>query len=235
MHRVRNILPLFDQGDISFRKPCCLYNRGQGNIPKLRLNFSNEPTSFLLPFPMKRFPLYRATRLTNDQIKMLRRHIKILGASAPSGSTRELIVEAFHKYGLALDSAIWNSTYLSLWQVLELIAFRPSREQRYDMQSVTKRIRTLLKREDEFVLDLLRMLSNKRNRLVHMGQFSDRGEEDVQLLRAIVDTALMALINLKKKLPTWNSLELYYKNALSQDAEIKMKGRVLRVIESLRR
>jgi hypothetical protein len=95
-------------------------------------------------------------------------------------STEKLLVEALQKYGRALDTDEWRLTFLELWQILELLTLQ-SNEQ-LNMKQVLSRINCLLN-QNELIKDLLAMLYETRNRLVHEGHFSHRrGLEMVRYL-----------------------------------------------------
>ncbi len=177
---------------------------------------------------------YKSVALDDDHIASTNWFMKYFGDRDESKpwATKNLIVNAFLAYGQSLDSTNWRTVFLGLWQVLELITNDPSnRSKGVSMFEVCSRVRTLLKRDNLFLDDLLNMVYRQRNHLVHEGKFSDTGLDDVQYLKIIVENALKALISLEKNCPTWRSLVMYYKNAPAILRDVKERKRILGVIE----
>ena len=172
---------------------------------------------------------YKKVDLDQTRLSLAENLLKYFNKQSET-SVKKLIVKAFRQHCIALDNENWPYCYLSLWQILELMAFGPG-EGNYSHKDVEKRIRTLLKSNDQFLDDLLRYLYSQRNRLVHLGNFSDKGNEDVQLLKMVVENSLLTLMSIERFCPTWEKLDIYYQNANSDVSIIKKRMAVLSKIE----
>jgi hypothetical protein len=141
-----------------------------------------------------------------------------LALSSDKLSTRQLLIDAIRRYGVALDTTQWHITFLSLWQVLELISISQPGDQR-----AKQRIKTLLAR-NEYLKDLLNILPRTRNNLVHRGVFpSDAGFLEVQMLKLVVDAAIIRLWELRDDLPTISSVKEYYSYVSLSDSVIAIQ------------
>lgn len=180
---------------------------------------------------------YESVELKEEEIRNIKIFLKYFGNEAGRNTTKNLITRAFKRYTVALDSTDWGKAFLNLWQVCELLAFNPrGKEVFYTHKDVRKRVRTLLKQNDIFISDMLLVAYEKRNHLVHRGEFIDKENRDtVQNLKILVENMLFYLIDLEKDCPTWESLEIYYINAIATSKVIKERKRVLEKIEKRRK
>lgn len=151
---------------------------------------------------------------------------EIFGEQTANYSTRRFI-NALLGFHYALSTTDWSKAYLSLWQCLEILAF--GSQQRYDMSQVVERISALMKASG-VIQDFLALCANKRNDLVHRGQFSADGQSEVILLKVIVRRCLWHFFSIRGSFPTEVTLEEYYLHAaLSTEKLVERK----RVIETL--
>ena len=214
-----------------------------------RWGFQAEPLGAILPPPVygvfdcegayleywystTRHANYRTNTVPPDQIRAARVLAKKLAGPVPGrGTTAALVVGALEKYGEALDATEWRQCFLVFWQILELLTLQTDG---LSIKSVTNRICALLG-QDQLVRDLLRVLYDTRNALVHLGRFPAGDEEgliEINLLKYVVDRSLRAMLAQLSRVPDEYSLTKLYSHATVNDADL---ARLERVIRDVRR
>lgn len=93
--------------------------------------------------------------------------------------------EAIRRYGRALDSRDWNSSFLRLWSLLEFL----TATERADYKQTIRRV-LFLYEEREFHEQILNHLRNYRNRTVHTGNETREIETLLHQLRQYVEHLL---------------------------------------------
>ncbi len=158
--------------------------------------------------------------------------LKALRDAPDERSTTALLRDAVSGYGRALDSSAPWEAFLALWQVLERITF-PGQE-RYAMDDVCRRAAVLV-RGEPLLEDVLPALSAVRNDLVHAGKFHDWGDQDVRLLKMLVEFSIRGLLRIRMRLPKIADLMIYYDqsrvargNPRDLEAKIRIGKLVLR-------
>lgn len=178
---------------------------------------------------------YRLESIEAGTIKHVKRVLSRLLHPRGVNDTSELVLDAFRKYGQALETSEWKDAFLNLWQILELLTYRPSEhpDDRFSMKEVCARAATLVNRH-ELLTDLIWTCQNTRNALVHRGRFSDDGLQDVSMLKSIVEHCIGAVLELRDVCPTWEDLVIYYQNAGVQSKVLADRARIIRSIRRRR-
>jgi hypothetical protein len=175
---------------------------------------------------------YSRNTLRGNEIAEVRRLARRLGQPDSDDQTTAIMIEALEKYGEALDAFQWRLAFLTLWQILELIALQSSAS--LNMKTVKSRINALLG-FDPLARDLLNALYKTRNSLVHRGLFPEAiGLREVNLLKFVVEKALNALFSLLRICPTRASLQRYYELVSQSDTELSDRQRLIRNIRRKR-
>ena len=208
-----------------------------------RFGFQAEPLGTILPPPVygvfdsegayleywystTRHANYRSNTVPPDQIRAARVLAKKLAGPIPRGGTASLVVGALEKYGEALDATEWRQCFLVFWQILELLTLQTKG---LNIKQVTNRICALLG-QDQLVADLLGVLYDTRNELVHLGRFPADDEEgliEINLLKHVVDRSLLAMIAKLGQLRSEGSLEKFYAHATESSAALADRTRVI--------
>jgi hypothetical protein len=170
---------------------------------------------------------YDRNRVRAKEIVAARKLARRFGVSAAKNDTTALVVEALQKYGEALEATEWRQCFLVFWQILELLSLQTAGN--VSMKTVTSRISALL-RQDQLVRDLLPVLYETRNELVHLGRFPQGDEEgliEINLLKYIVDGSLNAMMAKLGQLQSPASLENFYAHATDGNATLADLARVI--------
>ncbi|HUW09311.1 MAG TPA: hypothetical protein VM537_06240 [Anaerolineae bacterium] len=209
-----------------------------------RWGFQTQPLGPVLPPPVygvfgsdgayveywyntARYQRYDRNSVQAKDLAAARKLARRFGASVGKNETLALVVEALHKYGEALQAAEWRQCFLLLWQILELLSLQTGGN--VSMKRVTNRVGALL-HQDQLVCDLLPVLYQTRNELVHLGRFPQGDEEaltEINLLKYVVDRSLDAMIDKSGQLRSASSLEKFYTHATERTASLSDRQRVI--------
>lgn len=171
--------------------------------------------------------VYQVRRLTSESGKEVERILSQLNSC--DEDMQSLLVESLLKYVHSMDTSDWRVAFLTLWQILEVIA-APTQE-RLKYKEITKRIRSLIgDLEDDLLRDLLDELARSRHSLVHEGKFSQEGSREVSYLKVIAENAMSCLLSQAKKFPDRRSLTEFYKNSHIDVEGLRIR---MRVVETL--
>lgn len=174
--------------------------------------------------------LYRNRHISHDILEAVQWLMEKLGSNNNINSLKALLIEAIRKYGQALDTVEWRFAYLELWQILELLTLQS--EEQLNMRQVRGRIFNLLSK-DEFVRELMIMLSDDRNVLVHEGKFpEDSSLEKVSLLKYIVSRTIHALIDLLDDIADRSTLKILYTYLPERISELRKHSQVISLIQN---
>lgn len=135
-------------------------------------------------------------------------------------------------YQDAIDIHSPRQSYLALWHVLEGIADINASE--IPQREIEKRITTLLHPEP-VIKQLLHVLVDRRNKLVHSGDFPDDPDPLFFALKLIVDAALFELLQLAEKLDSSQHLEEFFSMAPLGDSVLERKHEIIQFIQESRR
>ena len=175
---------------------------------------------------------YNKNTVSVDVVQDVRKLIRQIGLKQEKDETKQLLVESITKYTKALDTTEWRLAYLSLWQILELLALQSAEQS--NMKIVVNRIDTLL-RQDQTARDLLQTLYFTRNALVHQGAFpDDRPLEEVNLLKYIAERAINSVFSHSRTLKKIDGLARFYDHVSYGDADLIERQRVIKYISQQR-
>ncbi|MBI4833706.1 MAG: hypothetical protein HY811_02645 [Planctomycetes bacterium] len=121
-------------------------------------------------------------------------------------SLKWLILEAVSKYGTSLDSLEWDTNFLKLWQVLELITFQ---SEKTSIKNVGDKIKLIFGQQKiwNYTIDIMCEL---RNSLVHKGNFPGEGLGKLNILKFLVENCIFHLIQLSHHFKSESDLEMFH-------------------------
>jgi hypothetical protein len=213
-----------------------------------RFGYQLKPLGSILPSPVygvfesggayleywystKTYPMYERSLVQSSQVRVARSLAKRLACAVGGAGTGSLVVEAVEKYGDAMDAREWRHCFLIFWQILELLTLQTNG---LNIKQVTNRICALLG-QDQLTADLLRVLYDTRNELVHLGRFPAEDEQgliEINLLKHVVDASLGAMLAQLTRVPDRDTLDKFYRHATLNDTEL---ARLERVVRNVRR
>lgn len=162
--------------------------------------------------------------------KIADQFLEALADPLDENSTDELIAEALSRYDDALQDVDWSDGFFVLWQVLEGITHLP-RERTVDIKNVCERVARMLG-NDSFVRELLDVIANERNRLVHRGQAPGDPLKEFGFLKILVEDCVEFLLSHREALSTRNDLMVFFRYAGMPGHELANHARI---IEGIRR
>lgn len=172
---------------------------------------------------------YLRVRLSQKRMNDADRLLRQFSASRRPNATVGVIEDAIRKYGRALDTTDWQDAFLSLWQALELLTYKPEADVRYSIRDVCERAGILLQKH-ALLTDILEACYATRNALVHQGTFPRDGLSEVAMLKAVVENCIDAVYGLRRTCSTWDSLVIYYLNASAQPRDLSERKRVINAL-----
>jgi hypothetical protein len=163
--------------------------------------------------------------------KVFNKLISVCEKEVSANSLRNLVLESLTKYGQALDSLEWESNFLKLWRVLELITFYSEES---SIKSTGNRIK-LLFGQSPFWNYNIDSICELRNSLVHKGIFPEEGLDHLVILKYIVEQAIWQLFILCKYFKEQSELRLFYEHNSSGSGNLQKEIRVIRKILRFRK
>lgn len=163
--------------------------------------------------------------LDMEQCRNAQDFINTLGVPKTARETAHLIADGLSRYGHALDTADRRTAFLMMWQILEQLTLQSS--ENFSQRQVTSRVNALL-RQHISVKDSMRFLTDIRNTFVHHGQFPDDvALETLNILKLVVEQAIIELLNLKSDFQTTASLRRFYDHATEPSAVLEDRARIV--------
>jgi len=175
---------------------------------------------------------YNKVILSTNEVQNTYRLLKLLRQPKDSEDINGIILSVLRNYGSALETFQWRDAFLDLWQILEMITFRPT--ETFSMAKVCERIKALFNNQP-FLSDLLWTSLETRNKLVHLGIFPEEGLTDVSMLKSVVEHCINMLFNNRKLFPTWQRLQLYYKYSQTQPRHLAECENVIKAIQNIKK
>ncbi len=169
-----------------------------------------EHREFLTDEPSIEVP--REALLNKRLISALRHNLSLFaGEPASNADTRSILADGLRLYVQALDSNRHYRIYLGLWQCAEAITLVA------DHHGSGEKARTRLAKfardwncDTSAMIDVLRALYKKRNKIVHRGIYDELDLEDVNIVKNCCESGLAWLMVNAKRLTTRAQLEAYY-------------------------
>lgn len=144
----------------------------------------------------------------------------------------KLILQSLENFGASFDNIYYNNIFLAHWQILENIALplELSTKERRPLSHVIKRI-NLIFGQIEHTEEILNVLYDARNNLVHQGLFNEDGfMVKVNMIRQILRSVIVWMLNNRKKLQNRTSLDLYFAHGNASVANLKRKKQIIQKI-----
>ncbi len=166
--------------------------------------------------------------LSQINLKEVLRLLAMLWSDGKPNGAKKTFIEALLAYNRGLDATNWQNAYLSLWQSLEIMTTFDLGKQ-YRKKDVVERTK-ILSKKDEVIDDFLNLCAERRNVLVHRGQFSEDGQSEVLLLKAIVKNCLERFLHLVKDFSTHEQLSDFFHNSLLTSNRLNERRQVIEKI-----
>jgi hypothetical protein len=169
--------------------------------------------------------------LTSDHLSAIKKESSFLAGAQEQKSTSFLISDCLRLYTEAVDARFTKHSFLAFWQLAEAI----TRSETFGGSSKKVAARLAWHGNSEGFVgsgysESLRVLSDKRNQLVHHG-IDLIHNEDVNLIKLACEFALIWLIRERKEISTLLMLDKFYQaKELSESSPAEHKA----LIEALR-
>jgi len=173
---------------------------------------------------------YQPESLTRERMDFAVELIDRLG-SLKDSSLKNRLISTIIRYNEGLDGNITGTSFISFWQLLEIIAlgdyYSPMSE-----KEVSNRIGVIL--NDETMRDLLNALRDRRNDLVHDGLISEFDLQDVNFIKLCCEHAILFLLDNIDSFEDEPSLDLFYKLSDKNDTDLARERKVLEYLKKNR-
>jgi hypothetical protein len=189
-------------------------------LPPIFYGLFNKNGEYISLFFNEEPYVYKRISLKPNNIDNLNRMIKRMNSM--DEEIKSVFVDSLVKYGHALDTIDWRDAFLTLWQILENLSLS-TLSSRMKMTDVCSRIKNLMGITDILHKELVEALVETRNKLVHLGKFSQDGLLEVDFLKIIVDRALSNFYWLSKKFPSKNALEEFFQIATLPESMLEKR------------
>jgi len=136
---------------------------------------------------------------------------------------RRVLLEALRLYVRALDERENHLAFFSLWQSLELLTRKGEGQSETE---VVERIAGVFF-NNPTIVDTLRILMRKRNKLVHEGRADLIEQDDVNILKTTVERMISFFIYLAPKLHSEGEMIFFYQQATADRDTIQRRFRIL--------
>ena len=208
------------RGIINFSNNCLTFSKSFGPVN------NRSPINSFLPSPFcpffdsaRRYINFKYTLEKHYYNNAKRTKLKSLNIfqdllsyfKSPSSekSINKLLEEVIINYGQSLDSLDWESDFLKLWRILELITFY---SENTTIKQTVNKLKLLFGQANHFVNYSLDIVSYIRNLFVHKGFFPEEGFGQIQILKLIVEEALLRLFYHAKNFKSQLDLQIFYKH-----------------------
>lgn len=178
---------------------------------------------------------YSREKITPERVGQAVEQLSRIAPSDKRGQyTREILLDILRRYGRGLDTPDWQAAFLLFWQALEVATLQD--ENNVNMDTVVKRVHNLIvgRKDDRRLKELLHCLRRTRNELVHLGEFDEEGQAQVDLLRQVVDRVIGSLFAKLDQLPERAHLEAYFRYVTEGDATLGAHRGAIEFISSER-
>jgi len=175
------------------------------------------------PFEYRHLPLER-TKL--DFASELFGKMNALG----DGSLKNRLISAIIKYSEGLDGNVTGTSFITFWQLLEIIALGDY----YNLseKEVSSRIGSIF--DDKKMRDLMNVLRDRRNYLVHKGAIWEFDLDEINLIRSCCESAILFLFNNIANFEDEPSLDLFYTTVNKNAVDLERQKRILDYVRSRR-
>ncbi len=173
---------------------------------------------------------YRLLRLRNDELEVIKKSI-VGFERLRDNKLKDVLIDCLKLYGYALDEIERGYIFLSLWQILEIVALKEPGG--ISLDRVKSRIKTIF-RNNVVISDVLNAVFRKRNQLVHEGKLANFSLEDVNQIKGIAEGCIQFLFSHVNELKTKAGLRDFYENLNLDNSKLQKKMAVLRYVKKIR-
>ena len=188
-------------------------------------------TNFLVSEADKQ-PPSNVPQLCNDLLQTLSLPVTAAEPNSPN-DIRSLIGDALRLYSQAMDTQYDHFHVLALWQMAESLTL--ASESGGDGKIVARRLASLLKRqlavEHAATEDILLAFYERRNVIVHKGEYAYADQSDSELLRWSCELCLDWIIEHVHRLATKTHLSEFYKLACADNSKLPLLETALSLIK----
>jgi len=175
---------------------------------------------------------YKQKKIPNDRISSIRFLLSKITVDHATNSTWNYLINILRLYQKALDTTTTEAAFLTMWQVLEnCIGLGEELTRNRDIQS---RLSVFLQ-ADPITLEMIDIIIDKRNRLVHSGKFLEDGDRIFFILKLITDSIIRRFIYLADRYPTLPELKDYVSFSSLGDSDLARKQAVIEKITEERK
>jgi len=193
--------------------------------------FSEEGKRISVYHTIEKFN-YNQIKLSQDRISSIQYLLSKVSSLPAPHCTWAFLINVLHLYQRALDTTTTEAAYLTMWQVLEnCIGLGEELTRNKGIQS---RIISLLQ-ADSLTREIIDIIVDKRNKLVHSGEFLEDGDRLFFILKLLTDSIIRRFINLADQYPTLSELKEYVSLISLGDGVLERKQSVIgKIIEERR-
>lgn len=167
---------------------------------------------------------YKQKKIPNDRISSIRFLLSKITVDLAANSTWNYLINILRLYQKALDTTTTEAAFLTMWQVLEnCIGLGEELTRNRDIQS---RLSIFLQ-ADPITLEMIDIIIDKRNRLVHSGKFLEDGDRIFFILKLITDSIIRRFIYLADRYPTLPELKDYVSFSSLGDSDLARRQAVI--------
>lgn len=165
---------------------------------------------------------YKKEAIKENQKDAIQYMFSMYSSYPARNDLKEHILNILRLYQRALDTTLTESAYLAMWQVLENSVSLGDKS--LDNQIIKSRIK-FLAQLDDLSSDMVDILTEKRNELVHLGKYSSDGDSLFHNLKLLTEATINKLISYSEKFSTVMELKDYvtFNSLGSDDLERKKK------------
>jgi len=175
---------------------------------------------------------YKQKKIPNDRISSIQFLLSKTTVDHAVNSTWNYLINILRLYQKALDTTTTEAAFLTMWQVLEnCIGLGEELTRNRDIQS---RLSVFLQ-ADPITLEMIEIIIDKRNRLVHSGKFLEDGDRIFFILKLITDSIIRRFIYLADRYPTLPELKDYVSFSSLGDSDLARKQAVIEKITEERK
>jgi len=167
---------------------------------------------------------YKKESVPNNKIDFIKSLSSKFEVTPQSKSTWNFLKNILLLYQNSLDIGSPEFTFLSIWQVLENSL--TLNETSINNQQILSRLKQLINC-DPYVLEMVEILINTRNKYVHKGNYLEEGDSLLFNLKIITDDVINHLIKLAEIYPSLPDLQEYFSLNSLGNTDLKRKTIVI--------
>lgn len=174
---------------------------------------------------------YKNESVPNNKLDFIKSLTSKFEVTPQAKSTWNFLRSILLLYQNSLDIVSPEFTFLSIWQVLENCL--TLNETSINNQQILTRVKQLINC-DPFVLEMVEILINTRNKYVHKGSYLEEGDSLLFNLKIITDEVIYQLIRLAEIYPSMPELQEYFSLNSLGNSDLKRKVNVIESILKIR-